>query len=73
MEKDLGSELLRLKISIVFFFLSSLSRLSITIVGFGLGCDPVEIILGAKNVDFILPLETLTTYIQTLTTSEHYF
>jgi hypothetical protein len=73
MEKDLGSELLRLKISVVFFFLSSLSGLSITIAGSGSGCDLVEILLGARTVDFILPLEILTTYIQTLTTSEHYF
>jgi hypothetical protein len=54
---------------VVFFFLSSLSGLSITIAGSGSGCDLVEILLGARTVDFVLPLEILTSYIQTLTTS----
>jgi hypothetical protein len=73
MDKYLGSELLHLEISVVFFFLSSLSGFSITIAGSRSGCDLVEIILGARTIDFILPLEILTTYIQTLTTYEHYF
>ena len=72
-EKDVGSGLLLLEISAVFFFLSSLSGLSITIKGSRSRCDLVEIILGARTVDYILPLDILTTYIQTLTISKHYF
>ena len=72
-EGNLRSGLLLLEISVVLFFLSSLSGLSITFVGSGSGWDLVEIILGARTIDFIFFFGDFNYYKKTVTTSEHYF